>query len=206
MIDSLVAVMLLALSFEVPGEINKEHQEDVGRLAWIYWDVGRKGAIVNPTVDPYLLAAVGYYESRWRRWPKDGDCYYDMRKPGKPKLRCTAIGPHQLSTSSPIWLKTIHSRWIGVTVKGLREPITNVQASYDMLVFWKKVCKGSPGVTLEAYGRGKCPKSKRPAMEGRRRCALATAMARRNGVEFKCGHEKLGGLGKRTRGLIRRLR
>jgi hypothetical protein len=150
-------------------------------MARIYLEVGAQGRIISPDVDPLLLAAIGHEESRHRPESVDGDCTNTDH--GKV---CRAIGPMQLNKAAPRLLASIDSKWKGYTAETLRLPQTNVEAAYELLAYWKRACPGTPAHWLGAWSAGKC--FKRPIKLGKRRCAIAQALADAADVEpIDCG-------------------
>ena len=187
----LLLAMLVVLSAEVhdlASEDCVDHRISVYELAELYHEVGSEGALVSPDADPYILAAWGFFESRWRVHSKDGDCHPN----GRYGDVCSSVGPMQVSKGATRWPYFAH---MNLTVKKLRDPETNVRVAYEGLKFWKARCGGAISVTLDSFQRGRC--AKRPSWEGRRRCALAAAMG---GFDWNCGKPT-----RHTRYLIRRL-
>ena len=157
---------------------HQNYLDGVETMAGIYVEVGARGEVVSPTVDPLLLAAIGYEESRHRPKSPDGDCrFVDPR----PSQRCDAFGPMQINKSSPGVLANIDSRWKGETVESLRDPRRNVEAAYFLLRYWKDQCKHGVAPTLGEWSAGKCL-GKRPIPMGARRCALAQGLGEALGV------------------------
>ena len=157
---------------------NTKYREGLQTMADLYFKVGSEGAVMSAEADPILLAVIGYEESRHRPKVKDGDCYGGES--------CNAIGPMQLSKSTPFTLANIDPAWKGTKLERLRDPETAVKGAYRLLRYWKQTCPGTPSVWLGAWSAGKCFKG---AIElGVRRCHLAKAMADSAGVSFEaCG-------------------
>lgn len=158
------------------GKFDK-YLDGMSQMAQIYLEIGFRGELVSPDVDPLILAAVGYEESRHRPHGHDGDCT------GTGSTRtCHAVGPMQLATSTPGVIGRIDPKWQGYDVERLRDPHTNVEVAYRMLKFWKAQCSGGPAVWLGAYSAGRC--TKRPIPLGKRRCALAGVLSNAAGYTF----------------------
>ena len=208
---TLFVLLILTMGFEVPDIDAIKHptgkraeeitavREGLAELAPIFAKVGKSGKLVSAEVDPYLLASVAYFESRWHPRGPDGDC----RTMIDGTRICDSFGPMQLSTGSSRWLPLLdRKKWKNSTVKKLREPELNVEAAYDEMAYLKRKCRGRPFVWLSSYPPGACrPKGN---WEGHRRCALAVALAKRAGVNFKCGHDPRKVEGK-TRALVRHI-
>jgi hypothetical protein len=157
------------------SEKHNRHLESMHRMANLYVEVGKAGRFISPEADPFVLAAIGFEESRHRTYTADGDCAYPMTG---PKV-CHSVGPMQVSTALPALFKADPS-WANITAERLRDPETSVKAAYNLLVYWKSQCKGGPLATLGSWSAGKCVG--KIAM-GRRRCALAKALGDAAGVE-----------------------
>lgn len=160
---------------EAKNEKHKKYVEGASQMAALYVQVGNEGAVVSPDVDPLLLAAIGYEESRHQPNVRDGDCSYPMSG-----TVCNAIGPMQLSRSIPWVLASIEPEWKGKTIKDLRDPLTSVKGAYLLLKYWKAQCKGSTDSLLGNWSAGKCLGG--PIKMGIRRCHLAKAMGEAAGV------------------------
>lgn len=190
----LLAVMLAAASVETPGIAtdarHARHRESIEQLAQLNEEVAQEGRLVSPEVDAALLAAVQHHESRMRTYVGDGDCRPVLDPRGEGWLReCRAVGPMQLAKGVGQWLPRMWpGRWQPLTVEQLRIAPANVRAGYDVLVHWKRECGGAPGVWLQAYRMGRCPR--RVGTLAVSRCALAWAMVSRSGATAPaCGHE-----------------
>ncbi len=196
----LAVLMTLAVGSEIPIERPHftDYRNEIAVMADLTYTIGDNDA------DRALLSAVQYFESRHRGSPKDGDCR-PIWKANTWVMHCSAFGPMQLSKGVVSQLPRIDPFWSGVTLEQLREPRRNIAAAYTVLNYWRSTCNGSPGVWLTAYGWGRCPPRGYVDGEGRRRCALATAIlrsARRLPDDWKCGHEGKQ-LKPRTRRLIK---
>lgn len=179
----LIAMLLKLATVEWPSVMddkpqNAKYRDGLKTMAELYVRVGTEGAVVSPEVDPILLAVIGYEESRHRPKVKDGDCY--------GAGHCNAIGPMQLSKSTPWTLANIDPAWKGTKLESLRDPETAVKGAYRLLQYWKKTCPGTPSVWLGAWSAGKCFPN---AIElGVRRCHMAKAMTDAAGLEMQaCG-------------------
>jgi len=155
-------------------KIHIQHREDVQALGEYFSETGSRGKLVNEYIDPTILAAMSFEESRYRRHGRDGDPrvvggYLSCTRPGpcnislKPKSVGQSIGPMQISRMAPSWVKTweemdpqIGRPWAGLTLKKLRDPATNVAFAYALLEKYKRDCGGPPAVWIDSYGRGKC--------------------------------------------------
>lgn len=185
-IEVLVALLLKMAEVEWPTVSTSEeaksvaYRNGVGTMVEQYIAVGSEGAIVSSEVDPLLLAAIGYEESRHRPKVSDGDCIHTMTM---TKRVCMAVGPMQLSRATPWILGNIDPVWKGMKVDDLRDPETSVKVSYRLLKYWKDTCK-SKGLDalLGNWSAGKCLKG--TIQMGARRCALSKALASASGVEF----------------------
>jgi len=159
---------------------NIQHREDVQALGEIFSDTGDKGTLVNKYIDPTILAAMSFEESRYRQFGPDGDPSQGGIVPptlikndkgktigvvySKPKKAIgRSIGPMQISRAAPYWVKTWIKTdpdygipWTGLTVKKLRDPAVNVAFAYMLLEKYKQECGGSPAVWIDSYGRGRC--------------------------------------------------
>lgn len=156
-------------------EKHAKRLESMHRMAEQYVEIGKAGKFISPEADPLILAAIGFEESRHRTYVADGDCAYPSIG---PKV-CHAAGPMQISKSLPALFKA-DPFWASVTTEKLRDPETSVRAAYNLLVYWKDQCKGSPVVTLGSWSAGKCVGK---IDMGKRRCALAKAFGEAAGVE-----------------------
>lgn len=125
-VQTLVAIMFGMIAREVPairqdpeGERARAYRADIAKMAEIDEQVAAPGKLVNPRVDQVLLAAVRFYEARFRSAPADGDCSYvtpslsyeqRVRHAGpkglvpawmvQPRRVCPAIGPMQISSGN----------------------------------------------------------------------------------------------------------
>jgi len=157
-----------------------QHREDVQVLGGMFVDTGSRGLLVNSYIDPLILAAMSFEESRYRQHGPDGDPALGgivpptlirntkgkvvgviHKKRTKPKGQ--SIGPMQISRSAPYWVKIwtendpdIGIPWMGLTVTKLREPAVNIAFAYSLLEKYKRDCGESPAVWIDSYGRGKC--------------------------------------------------
>lgn len=180
-VEVLLPILLKMASFEYPNietESDKyaKQVEGIRSMTNLYVEVGGRGDIVSPDVDPLLLAVIGYEESRHGPLVQDGDC---TKLPSG--TQCSAFGPMQLAKSSPSMLKNIDPKWAGITVQKLRDPRVNVEAAYTILRYWKTECKGGPDTWLGSYMAGKCLRS---IPQGRKRCTLTHALGKATGVEI----------------------
>ncbi len=204
----LIAAILTLFQAEAPNppaDKLASYAAGVERLARIDLEVTSGGRLVSSDVDWALVAAVQWYESRFRPEPPDGDCT-ELGLLGAYRRTCQAVGPMQLNTAAGWFLRQELPSLAGARAAQLREPQTNVLAGYATLNRWKGICGGPPAIWLTAYGWGRCPQ--RTDWEGARRCALATALLDRAGTKpdgWICGHEKRT-VDQRTRFLIRKLR
>lgn len=177
----LFAILLKISTIEAPslkddgGGPGSKFLDGIQQMSKHYAEVGAAGELVSPEIDPILLAAVGYEESRHQPDVRDGDCTV--------KGICRVVGPMQLHKGTPIVLGNIDPTWKGVTVKQLRDPRKNVEGAYRMLKFFKAECANTtPDIWLGAYSMGHC--TKQPIRLGTRRCAVAKAMAKHAGTDF----------------------
>jgi len=154
---------------------NNKYLESVHTMANLYVEVGSAGSFISPEIDPLVLAAIGYEESRHRVRVNDGDCRYDYRA---QDTRCWSIGPMQLSRATPRWWKQIEPN-DPLSVEQLRDPQTSVRVAYRMLSYWKDSCHGDLTATLSSWSAGKCLKK---AALGQRRCSLVKAFAAASGL------------------------
>ena len=205
----LIAAVLFTLTADYPpmrAPKFKPYREGATKLAVIHASVGKAGKLHSKDVDPFILASVNFYESRFKLKAPDGDCWTSSR--GK---RCASVGAMQLVKVARHWLPMMVAgkRWKGLTVADLRKPDVSIAAAYDVLQFWQRTChkgKGTVAQALTAYGRGRC--SKHVDWQGVRRCALAVSMMRNVGAlpaGFKCGHEGKRIRLRRDRVLVRKL-
>lgn len=154
---------------EANNPAHKRYVDGAREMAALYIEVGSAGSVVSPEVDPLLLAAMGYEESRHQPRVKDGDCQYL-----KKGTICNAIGPMQLSRSTPGVIANVDPSWKGTKLADLREPKTSVRAAYRLLQYWKDKCGGPIANALGNWSAGKCIGQAIPM--GIRRCNLAKAM------------------------------
>lgn len=176
--DILFPILLKMASFEYPDIGSAKyvkHVEGIRTMTNLYVEVGGKGEVVSPEVDPLLLAIIGYEESRHGPLVQDGDC---TKLPSGTK--CNAFGPMQISKAMPYLLKGIDPKWAGATETKLRDPRANVEAAYTLLRYWKAECKGGPDTWLGSYMAGKCLRS---IPQGRKRCLLTHALGKATGIE-----------------------
>jgi hypothetical protein len=180
----LVAVLMLRWGHEGGvGETDNrwvDKKPEVEELTQLFINTAEEGKLVDPHTDAMILATQAWYESRISLKPPDGDPMH---------LRTgdvgTVVGPMQISKAAPGWVKLWPElgQWNGLTVKEMREPKVNVALAYDILQLWKKLCGGPPGVWIDAYGMGHCPKkwgdSYGIGWEGRRRCKTLTWMMKK---------------------------
>lgn len=177
----LFAILMQIATAEAPtlkddgGGAGTKFIDGINTMAAHYVAVGAAGSLISPEVDPLLLAAVGFEESRHQPDVRDGDCFM--------KGGCRVVGPMQLHKGTPLVLGNIDPTWKGVTVKQMRDPRKNVEGAYRMLRFFKSECANTtPDIWLGAYSMGHC--TKQPIRLGTRRCAIAKAMAKRAGTDF----------------------
>ena len=211
----IATVLLTLLGLEVPNlhaDVHSARRDGVVQLAAINHEVAKPGKLVSHEVDELLLATIQFYEARLDPHPPDGDC----RPNGRYAKVCSVQGPMQLMKGANAFLPAYDPSWKGVTSKDLRDPRTNVDAAYTVLAQRKTDCGGPPGVWITAYGQGKCPtwtwrdgkRVRKIDWEGRRRCALLTALLEQTGRKpdgWLCGHEGKPVL-RHTRWLVRKLR
>lgn len=201
-LETLILILTKLASIENPAvedgtEKNAAYVAGLKQMAALYIEVGNEGRVVSPEVDPILLAAIGYEESRHKPASRDGDCSYLPSG-----TVCNAIGPMQVSRSTPGVLKNLDAdEWRGTTIKDLREPRRNVEAAYRLLRYWSDECKGAPvDALLGNWSAGKCLRG--PIPMGIHRCHLAKAIGDAAGVEVKgCTRA----LSKRTESTVRKL-
>jgi hypothetical protein len=193
---ALISLCMFALLYrEAPAiehstkKYHVQHREDVVALGNIFYDTGSKGSLVNPDVDPLILAAMAFEESRYRQHGPDGDPSFKgghkiCTKPGPcygprtPVVRIgQSIGPMQISRGAPYWVKKWDANgmkegklWAGLTLTQLRDPAINVAFAYTLLGMFKNKCGGSPGVWIDSYGRGKCSSKNRIGRKAKIRC------------------------------------
>jgi len=159
--------------------------DGMATMAGEYLEAGRAGALVSPDVDPLLLAAIGYEESRHRPSIPDGDCAH----PNSGRI-CRAIGPMQLSRALPAMMPRIDRDYEPLTVDALRNPRSSVLVAYRLLRHYRDTCHGGPAQWLGAWSAGKC--SAKPISLGVRRCQLAAAMADAADIEpIDCGNRPM---------------
>lgn len=191
LLASLVSVMIAAASYEVPAlktaSEGTRYEVSIRTLSALNEDVGKEGYLVSPEVDPILLAANQYFESRFRTYVDDGDCtFYATRI-------CRAVGPMQIHRGASSWVARLDPTLNAGTVGELRMPERNVRAGYAILKHWKQTCGGTPGVWMTAYRSASgCPKKSHVDDNASARCAVATAMLQATGklpVGWVCGHE-----------------
>lgn len=176
---TLFAAMLAILNIWAPKGIDEEREAEVKRLATLFVEVGQEGRIISKEADPFIIAAVSYYESHWKEHVL-GDCVTR----GNRKV-CSSFGPMQVSNGAPTWLFRADPIWKGVTVAELKKPAKNVKAGYHELAYVYKACKKTVAHGMMAYRYGRCVKKKNVS-----RCFLAKELARLQGVtDWKCGHE-----------------
>lgn len=202
-LEVLLPILIKLAHVEAPlldedkNEAHKKYVDGARQMAALYIEVGNEGAVVSADVDPLLLAAIGYEESRHQPKVKDGDCSYL-----KSGTVCNAIGPMQLSRSTPGVLGNLDPEWKGKTLKDLRDPLTSVKGAYRLLKYWKDQCKGSTDTLLGNWSAGKCLGG--PIGMGIRRCQLAKAMGEAAGVKVEgCTRETDN---KHVKRLIRKLK
>jgi hypothetical protein len=163
-----------------------KHRDDVAALAQMFVDTGASAELVDGNIDPAILAAIGFHESRYRQVGDDGDPRYTYLEGNQRRwVRVgQSVGPMQISRGAPQWLsvwpRDIAVKWEGLTVTQLRDPETNVRFAYDNLDQWKRRCGGSPAVWIDAYGRGRCPGSiSSVGRVGKTRCLLVEWFVKR---------------------------
>ena len=205
----LLAVLATLIADHPPMKTErfKAYREGAATLVTYHVGTGAAGLLHSKTVDPFVLASVNFYESRFRLKAPDGDCW--TSNAGK---RCASVGAMQLVKVARHWLPRMDPspHWQGLTVNDLRTPSVSIAGAYVVLDYWKRKChkgKGTIAQALTAYGRGRC--TKRVDWQGVRRCALAVEMMRRSKVlprGFKCGHEGRSIRHRRDRNLMRKLR
>ena len=200
---ALLAAMVQAASFERPWVLRAKSKRaradlsDIELMATLNAEIGFAGH-VQGDLDPWILAARQYFESRWLTRGPDGDC-----KTYKPRrTRCRSVGPMQVN-----WRNA--TKVYRISLLQLREPDRNVSIGYDELARVRSKCRGNLALVFTGYTRGigrGCPRTANA--RGVRTCALLEAMLRYAGrlpADWRCGHEGQR-LGKRTRGLVATLR
>lgn len=181
-LETLVLMLTMLARVEMPtlddgSERHVRYLAGMREMAAHYLEVGKAGAIVSPEVDPLILAAIGYGESRHQPGVRDGDCATMIGG----KTTCAVVGPMQVSRGTMLTLGQTDSAWSRVTLAELRRPRTSVEAAYRLLAYHKQRCKGGVSHWLGAWSAGRCFDA--PIAMGAQRCALAAAMARHAGVE-----------------------
>ena len=146
----LLSILLKLATYEWPTVMdekpqNAKYREGLKTMTELYVQVGSEGGVLSAEADPILLAVIGYEESRHRPAIKDGDC------DNTEAHRCNAIGPMQLSRSTPWSLGNIDPTWKGMKIDQFRDPETAVKGSYRLLRYWKEQCPGTPAHWLGAW-------------------------------------------------------
>jgi len=178
--DTLFAALLTLALVETPNlkpETHSKYLAGMRAMTELYVAVGSAGELVSPDVDPLILAAIGYEESRHRPASKDGDCRYDA---SAKEVRCWSVGPMQLSRATAKWWRNVEPE-TPLTLEDLRHPETNVRVAYRMLRYWRDMCGGKVANWIGSWSAGKCFKS--PIGLGKRRAWLAGAIGYHVGVE-----------------------
>lgn len=181
--EKLFAVLLKLALLENPSlhdgqPKHNKYMEAVYEMSDLYVKVGAEGVLVSPEADPLILAAIGYEESRHRAKVPDGDCQQTF---GMPRRICWSVGPMQLSRATTKWWGTIAPGEAPLTIELLREPETNVRVAYRALKYWQQTCGGDLTTAFGSWAAGKC---RRSIGIGRRRCALAKALAEATQVQM----------------------
>lgn len=181
-LETLVLMLTMLARVEMPAlddgsERHVRYLAGLREMASHYLEVGKAGAIVSPEIDPLLLAAIGYGESRHQPKVRDGDCNTMIGG----KTICAVVGPMQVSRGTMLTLGQTDTAWSKVTLAELRRPRTSVEAAYRLLAYHRSRCKGGVSHWLGAWSAGRCFDA--PIAMGSQRCALAAAMARHAGVE-----------------------
>jgi hypothetical protein len=178
MTEIIITILIMLARVEQPNldvEKHARYLASIRTMAAAYVEVGREGALVSPVADAALLAAIGYEESRHRTYIEDGDCAYPMVG---PKV-CDSIGPMQLSRAIAKWPE--FPQFASTKPEHMRSPSDSVAIAYEILAHYKQKCGKNPAVWLSAYAMGRCPKQ--PIKLGRRRAALAWAIAHAAGSD-----------------------
>jgi hypothetical protein len=176
--EILITILIMLARVEQPqldATKNARYLASIRTMASAYVEVGNEGALVSPSADAALLAAIGYEESRHRTYIEDGDCAYPMSG-GKV---CDSIGPMQLSRAINRWPE--FPQFAHAKPEHMRSASDSVAIAYDILVHYKQKCGKSPAVWLSAYAMGRCPSQ--PIKLGKRRAALAWAIAHAAGFD-----------------------
>lgn len=176
--EILITILLMLARVEQPNLDATKHAryiDGVRQMAAAYVEVGKESALISPVADAALLAAIGYEESRHRPYIEDGDCAYPMVG---PKV-CDSIGPMQLSRAITRWPE--FPQFASTKPEHMRHAMSSVAIAYDILAHYKAKCRRGPDVWLSAYAMGRCPKQ--PIKLGRRRAALAWAIAHAAGSD-----------------------
>lgn len=181
-LETLVLMLAMLARVEMPtlddgSERHVRYLAGLREMAAHYLEVGKAGAIVSPEVDPLLLAAIGYGESRHQPKVRDGDCHPTL----DGNQHCAVVGPMQVHRGTMLTLGQVDTAWSRVTLAELRRPRTSVEAAYRLLAYHRGRCKGGVSHWLGAWSAGRCFDA--PIAMGAQRCALAAAMARHAGVE-----------------------
>ena len=174
--NELTRAMRIVAATEYAVPLSKAVAEAIDIASLSFTGVAVPGVLVSPAVDSYLLAATGWYESRWRS-AVVGD-------------KGASLGLMQVGGSQLHILAEVDGLWRFVERRELLDTRTSVMAAYTTLRRWKRLCGGPPGAWFTAYRYGRCLPRVRSG--GVRRCALATSMMRRGGVVpsgWVCGHE-----------------
>ena len=179
-VEKLILVLAKLALVENPNlhdgsEKNQAYLEGLRSMAQLYVEVGSDGKVASADTDTVLLATIGYEESRHKPKSPDGDCMMGGV--------CQAVGPMQVSKSTPWVLGRIDPIWKGAKVDDIRDPRRNVEAAYRLLQHWNNECAGSTTENLLGnWSAGKCIKG--TIHMGAHRCHLAKAIGEAVGVEM----------------------
>lgn len=207
----LVSAVLELLNAEDPTMATRapermaQFQASVKELVPIHVEVGRRGVLVSPAVDPLILASVNYAETRFRLPAPSGDCKRTHKYAGVPSLRwpkgyvpvmkwiCPSVGPMNVAQDN----RRVVGQWSEVvevlpgiqetplTSKDMEDLATNIKLAYGILHHWKNECRNrnefaSVASWLTAYRWGRCTPQhwNRRYFDGeaKRRCARIDAM------------------------------
>jgi hypothetical protein len=208
-VKALVLIMFGLLYHEAPAiehstnPVHIQHREDVQALGNIFYTTGQPGDLVSPDIDPLILAAMSFEESRFRQHGSDGDPRFTggrmyCPKPGpcySPRTPVVkvgqSVGPMQISRGAPTWVQLWEKAkyedvepWHGLTLEQLREPSNNVSFAYMLLKRFKRECGGSPAVWIDSYGRGHCSPGGHFGNKAKIRCKHVDSFVKKMKVSY----------------------